>query len=886
MNTKFTALYERLSRDDEQQGESNSILNQKKYLEDYARSNGFKNIRHFSDDGFTGTNFNRPGFQEMLDEVKAGNIETIIVKDMSRFGRNYLQVGFYTEMVFPDKGVRFIAVNNGIDSNNPTDNEFTPFLNIMNEWYAKDTSKKIRAVFRNRMENGLRCSGAIPYGFYRKEGDKQTLYVDEEAAAVIRRIFHMAASGKSVARIAETLREDKVLIPAAYQDQKDNQVSRMHDYFDPYLWDKGTIVAILTRQEYLGHTVLGKTVTENFKTKKRRKAKPEELLFFPNTHEAIIDQETWDLANKMRKRCPKKTAPGTYSHRLSGFCYCADCGARMGYSAPSSKKIKAGTATNSDSTYNCGNFRNIRQKCTNHYVKATDLETAILEATKLVASHILQDEDAFLSELMEQWESKQQMLSSDDKKELAKAKNRLAELDSLIQGLYENQIKGIMPERQIQRLMTQYDDEQISLEKRVSELEDAINNSTPQKPNPNRFIALIKKYKDFDEISDAMLYELVDRIEVHAPVGGRGKYRYQQIDVCFNFIGSYLPPMPVITEEERRAAIDKRMAERKRITQKKCCARKKVWLEELKERAKTNPEAAAELEAHYEKQRANGRKVRARNKAKREADPEYQALMEARRIEKDKIHLHSNSISIAELKERAKTDPEAVIALAEKRKRQAAKNELNKRKQLEKMANDPEYAAQVIAERSEKAKKRYEKVKAKQAALKKKAETDPEAAAELQRLKDAHKGYADKCQQKKLERMKNDPVYATEQEAKIREKAKRQYARKKAKYDELKERAKTDPEAAKELEHMKRKSSKATVKSRHKLIEQAKTDPVAAEKLQAKRDRINTWTKNHKAELVELAKTDPEAAAKLADIRRRQVQATLRCKAKREQKVG
>ena len=886
MNTKFTALYERLSRDDEQQGESNSILNQKKYLEDYARSNGFKNVRHFSDDGFTGTNFNRPGFQEMLEEVKAGNIETVIVKDMSRFGRNYLQVGFYTEMVFPDKGVRFIAVNNGIDSNNPTDNEFTPFLNIMNEWYAKDTSKKIRAVFRNRMENGLRCSGAIPYGFYRKADDKQTLYVDDEAAAVIRRIFQMAASGKSVARIAETLREEKVLIPAAYQDQKDNQVSRMHDYFDPYLWDKGTIVAILTRQEYLGHTVLGKTVTENFKTKKRRKAKPEELLFFPNTHEAIIDQETWDLANKMRKRCPKKTAPGTYSHRLSGFGYCADCGARMGYSAPSSKKIKAGTATDSDSTYNCGNFRNIRQKCTNHYVKATDLEAAILEATKLVSKHILKDEDAFAKELMEQWEAKQKLLSSDDKKELSKAKNRLTELDTLIQGLYENQIKGIMPERQIQRLMSQYDNEQVSLEKRVSELEDSINNSTPEKPNPNRFITLIRKYKNFDEISDTMLYELIDRIEVHAPVGGRGKYRYQQIDVCFNFIGNYLPPMPVITEEERRAEIDKEYAERKRITQRKCCARKKKWLEELKENAKTDPEAAKELEAHYEKQRERGRIVRARNKAKREADPEYQALQEARRIERDRIHLHSNYITIAELKERAKTDPEAAEALIERRKRQAEKNALNKQRLLERMAEDPEYAAQLKAERSEKARNKYLKFKEKIADLQARAETDPEAAAELQRLRDAHKVYADKCQQKKLERMKVDPEYAAEQQAKMHEKAKRHYAKQKAKLDDLKERAKTDPEAAKELEHVKRKSSRATIKSRHKLIEQAKTDPEAAKKLQAKRGRINKWTKNHREELIEIAKTDPEAAAKLADIRRRQVQATLRCKAKREQKVG
>ena len=885
MNTKFTALYERLSRDDEQQGESNSITNQKTYLEDYAKSHGFKNIRHFSDDGFTGTNFNRPGFQEMLEEVKAGNVETVIVKDMSRFGRNYLQVGFYTEMVFPDKGVRFIAVNNGIDSNNPTENEFTPFINIMNEWYAKDTSKKIRAVFRNRMENGLRCSGAIPYGFYRKEGDKQTLYIDEEAATVVRRIFQMAASGVSVARIAEILREEKVLIPAAYQDQKDNQVSRMHDYFDPYFWNKSTVVYILERQEYLGHTVLGKTITENFKTKKRRKAKPEELLIFPDTHEAIIDQETWDLANKLRKRAPKKTAPGTYSHRLSGFGYCADCGARMGYSAPSSKKIKDGTATNSDSTYNCGNFRNLRHKCSNHYVKATDLEAAILEATKLVSRYVLKDEAAFVSELMEQWEAKQQILSSDDKKELARSKNRLTELDTLIQGLYENQIKGIMPERQIQRLMSQYDNEQMSLEKRVAELEDTINNNAPQKPNPNRFIALIKKYKDFDEISDAMLYELIDRIEVHAPVGGRGKYRYQQIDVCFNFIGSYLPPLPVITEEERRAEIDKRMAERKRINQKKCCARKRIWLEKLKERAKTDPEAAAELEAHYEKQRENGRKVRARNKAKRESDPEYQALQEARRIEKDRIHLHSCSITVAELKERAKTDPEAAIALAEKRRKQAAKNKLNKQKMMERMSQDPEYAAQVIAERSEKAKKRYAKAKAKQAELKKQAETDPEAAAELQRLRDAHKGYADKCQQKKLERMKNDPEYAAEQVAKMHEKAKRHYAKQKAKLDDLKERAKTDPEAAKELDLVKRKSSKATIKSRHKLIEDAKTDPVAADRLQAKRDRINTWTKNHKAELVERAKTDSEAAAKLADIRARAVQATLRCKAKREQKA-
>jgi len=883
MKEQFTALYERLSRDDEQQGESNSIINQKKYLEDYARSKGFRNIRHFSDDGFTGTNFNRPGFQSMLEEVKAGNVSTIIVKDMSRFGRNYLQVGFYTEMVFPDKGVRFIAVNNGIDSNNPTENEFTPFLNIMNEWYARDTSKKIRAVFRNRMENGLRCTGSIPYGFYRKPDDKQTLYVDHEAAKVIQRIFKMAAEGVTARDIARTLRAEKVLIPAAYQEQAENQVSHHHNYFDPCFWNPGTIRTILERQEYLGHTVLCKTVRENFKTKKHRRAKPEEMLIFPNTHEAIIDQETWDLANKLRKRSPRITAPGTYSHRLSGFCYCADCGARMGYSAPSSKKIHAGTAQDSDSTYNCGNFRNMRHKCTNHYVKASDLEAVIVSTTKLVAAHILENEDAFVSELMEQWGAKQQQLSTDDKKELANARRRFSELDTLIQGLYENQIKGIMPERQIQRLMSQYDNEQLDLEQRIAELENSVNAESASRPDTNRFISLIKKYKDFDEFTDAMLYELIDRIEVHAPIGGRGKYRCQQIDVCFNFIGKYLPPMPVITEEERRAAIDQEFRERKKVTAKKCCERKKKWLEEFKEKAKTDPEAAKELEEYYKKKREKERLARARVKAKKEADPEYQAQREAKRLEREKARLYSDAITVAELKERAKTDPEAAKALVEKRKKQKEAHERSRQRREEKMANDPEFAA-LVQEREQKVlQRRYKKQKEELAALKEQAKTDPEAAAILQERKERHKVYADRCEERKRERMKTDPAFAEAEKERIRRKYKKNYARQKAKRDALKECAKADPEAAKELEEFTKYQSEATMKSRRKLIEQAKTDPKAAKKLQARRDRINTWTKNHEAELVEQAKTDPEAAAKLADIKKRRSEATIRCRDKKRE---
>lgn len=247
MKERITALYERLSRDDEQQGESNSIVNQKKYLEDFAKARGFRNIRHFTDDGYTGTNFNRPGFNALLEEINAGNVAVVIIKDMSRIGRNYLQVGFYTEIMFPEKGVRFIAVNNNIDSDNPTENEFTPFLNIMNEWYAKDTSKKIRAVFRNRMESGLRCSGAIPYGYCRRPGDKQQLYVDEEAAVVIRRIFRMAAGGMGISRIAETLTAEKVLIPAAHQEKAEGTESRCHKYYDPYYWNNSTVIGIIER---------------------------------------------------------------------------------------------------------------------------------------------------------------------------------------------------------------------------------------------------------------------------------------------------------------------------------------------------------------------------------------------------------------------------------------------------------------------------------------------------------------------------------------------------------------------------------------------------------------------------------------------------------------
>lgn len=390
---KITALYERLSRDDELQGESNSILNQKKYLEDYARKNGFNNIQHFTDDGYSGTNFNRPGFQSMIAEIEAGHIATVIVKDMSRFGRNYLEVGFYTEIQFPSKGVRFIAINNNVDSANPADNDFTPFLNIMNEWYAKDTSNKIRAVFKSRMQDGKRCSGSIPYGYKRISGDKQTLHVDEEAAAVVRRIFNMAASGASLAQIGQTLSDEKVLIPSAYEERHHPEAARNHSYHDPYRWNTTTLTYILDRQEYLGHTVLCKSIRENFKLKKRRAATPEERIVFKNTHEAIIDQETWDKAQRLRKRNPKKLPSGTYSHRLAGMVFCADCGSRMSFSSPESKHRDSDVVYDSDSSWQCSKYRNMYVSCTSHFIKTSTIEAAILNAIKAMTKEIIENED-------------------------------------------------------------------------------------------------------------------------------------------------------------------------------------------------------------------------------------------------------------------------------------------------------------------------------------------------------------------------------------------------------------------------------------------------------------------------------------------------------------
>ena len=792
---KITALYERLSRDDEQAGESNSIQNQKKYLEEYARQKGMRNIRHFYDDGYSGTNFNRPGFATLLEEIEAGHVEVLIVKDLSRFGRNYLQVGYYTEILFPKKGVRFIAVNNNVDSATPQDNDFTPFLNIMNEYYAKDTSNKIKAVFKSRMKDGLRCSGSIPYGYKRTNGDKQTLVVDEPAAEIVRKIFRLASQGIGVTAIAEMLTEEKVLIPSAYAAKYSPENCRHKAPIDPCRWSATTVGYILDRQEYLGHTVLGKSICENFKTKQRRAAAPDELMIFPDTHEAIIDQDTWNMARKLRVQKKPRAANGTYSHRLSGLVYCADCGSRMGFISPDAKR--SGKHYDSDSAFQCGNYRNQNSECVSHFIKTSALEAAILQAIKAVSKYVIENEAEFVSQLKAVWNESRSRSAANGQQELDEAKTRMAELDARIQQLYDSAISGLLPERQAQRMIQQYDEEQLVLEKRVAELESLAQQDEIKQVDASRFIALVRKYRDCEELTDTMLYAFIDRIEVHEATGGRTIYRQQNIDIHFNFIGNYYPPVEAVSEEERIAAIEAEQQRKKQEKGKRSTERRKQKLDALRAAAEAgDPEAAAKYEEHLAIQRERNRKHRQKLQEAREADPEYiSRLEEKERIKREKMleterkrmerDSRKKKLTRAELKEKAKTDPEAAKAWEALKAKEAEARQRKKEREEARMAADPEYAAMMAERKAEYVRTRTARRKAEHEALVELAKTDEEAARKLAEKRKYQSEATVRCYQKmKADAEAGDPEAIRRYEATLA-KRRDEYHKKKARQEEV-----------------------------------------------------------------------------------------------------
>ena len=570
--SRATALYERLSRDDDLAGESNSITNQKQYLEEYARKNGFTNIRHFTDDGYSGVNFNRPGFMEMISEAEAGNIGTIIVKDMSRFGRNYLQVGFYTEILFPQKDVRFIAINNSIDSSSTSDNDFAPFLNIMNEWYAKDTSNKIKSIFDARMKDGMRCSGSIPYGYTRIKGDKQTLVVDPEAAEVVKSIFLLANEGNSPRTISELLTEKKILIPAAYEKENHKEQYKGKKFTDPYIWSVSTIRKILDRQEYLGHTVLHKSIGTNFKLHKRKETSQEEQYVFPNTHEAIISQELWDSVQKRRKRVDRVSSWGSHSNRLSGYLFCADCGKRMTLQTHYSRKD--GSVQYS---YRCGGYASKVAACTAHGISAANVEALILSAIQRISRFVLQDEKAFALELQSRWSEKQESKPQQSKADLKQLQKRYDDLSDLVRSLYENLMSGLLPERQYKQLMAQYDNEQAELETKIEKIKVNLTEDKVKPLNIEHFISLIRKYKAPVEVTDMMIAELIDKIVVYE-AEGVGNARTQKVDIYFNYVGQV--NIDYSAEELAEIKAQEKQAEKERLARQR--AREKAYREKRK----------------------------------------------------------------------------------------------------------------------------------------------------------------------------------------------------------------------------------------------------------------------------------------------------------------
>lgn len=587
---KITALYERLSKDDELQGESNSISNQKQFLTNYARENGYINLKHYTDDGYTGRNFNRPAIKELIKDVEDGKVGTVIVKDMSRFGRNYLQVGFYTEILFAKKQVRFIAITNNVDSDsdNPNQNDFAPFLNIMNEWYAKDTSNKIKAVFLNRMNEGKRCSGSIPYGYNRLPNDKQTLVIDPIASKIVKEIFELAAEKKNPPEIARILKAREVLLPSAYTLQYHPEQCNNKSVMGSCDWSAASVRYILERREYLGHTVLRKTISTNFKTGERRKATDDELLIFENTHEPIISQELWDKAQKNLVRVKRK--PKNNENRkpslFTGYVFCADCGSKM--------STQSCYRTNGELYYNyrCSRYSNIKNPCTNHHIRECVLKQLILHTMKRVLRRVIEDEKAFCKELKEKWQEKNRNQPKLTKKEITSVKKRLAELDNLITGLYENYITNVLPERQYKALMMKYSNEQSELEIKLDELQQELKAEKKDTIQTDKFVNVIKKYKEPTELTAEMIEDLIDKIVIHEKVGDR-KSREQQIDIYFNFVGNF--DLSYTAEE---LAEEKALAEQ----QAKEKAERKAEMAKIREkqyREKIRAEKLAKNDGHF-----------------------------------------------------------------------------------------------------------------------------------------------------------------------------------------------------------------------------------------------------------------------------------------------
>ena len=533
LKTKITPLYERLSRDDELNGESNSISNQKAMLEDYARRNGFPNPTHFTDDGISGTCFDRPGFTAMMEQVEAGNVETIIVKDMSRLGRDYLKVGQIME-ILRQRGVRLIAINDGVDSAKG-ENDFTPFLNIMYEFYARDTSKKIKSVFKAKGMSGKHLTGTVIYGYLWDEKREHWL-VDEEAAAVVRQIFRLTMEGFGPYQISQLLKQQKVEIPSVHLARYGEGVNKNKAVKDIYGWGSSTIVNILKKREYLGHTINFKT-RKHFKDKKSHYVDESEWTIFENTHEAIIDQETFDNVQRIRGNVKRYPDGWGEAAPLTGLLYCADCGAKMYvHRMNNGKRI---------SQYTCANYSKtpVGVLCpTQHRINESAVLNLVSDMLRAIADYSKNNRSEFVRTVQETQAAQQASDISKKKKRLAAAQKRAGELEKLMCRIYEDNVLGKLPDARYAALDAQYAKEQGELAGEIAELEKAIRDYEQTRKSAEKFIALIDKYENFDSLTTAMLNEFVEKILVHERDRKGSIETTQEIEIYFNFVGKYVPP--------------------------------------------------------------------------------------------------------------------------------------------------------------------------------------------------------------------------------------------------------------------------------------------------------------------------------------------------------
>ena len=546
-----TALYMRLSRDDELQGESGSIQTQRMMLRQYAAEHGLNVIDEYIDDGWSGTNFDRPDFQRMIDDIEDGKINCVVTKDLSRLGRNYILTGQYTEIYFPSKGVRYIAVNDNVDTING-ENELAPFLNILNEMHARQTSKKVKAAMRTRFANGAHYGAYAPLGYVKDPDKKGHLLIDPETRWIIEKIFDLAVHGRGAASITRILVEEKVPTPGWLNFQRYGTFANIYagaPEEKAYAWTIAQVKSILKEETYIGHSVHNKQTNISFKNKKKVRKPKEEWYRVENTHEAIVDKEMWELAQKLRKT-PRRHDTLGEANPLTGLLFCADCGAKM-----TNHRSKGGTKSNPypSDFYDCSAYTLAHQKrthaCSGHYIRTKAVRELVLETIRTASAFAIANQDEFMKKVRSASQIRQAEVAKDTKRKLNKDRRRIAELDTIIKKLYESFAIGRITDERFDTLLAEYEAEQKALVTSVSDAESHLSSFEEDTDRAEQFLSLAKKYTDFSELTTPMINEFIEKIIVHAPEKIDGD-RVQEVEIYLKFIGRFELPEPDLTPEE------------------------------------------------------------------------------------------------------------------------------------------------------------------------------------------------------------------------------------------------------------------------------------------------------------------------------------------------